>query len=252
MILTLAAAAVAVVPVHAQVSDAERIDSGTAEPTPPPIYVAPAPKPERRSRVGFIFGGHLGVTVPGGTIPVSPYSGCGWFSTCAGARFTGDISGIGFAYALDASLRLGRRLLLGLTLEHASFGTGRHPELLATGATGAGTPTSVSSDTTLLALVFSVVINPDRTSLYIDGGVGNRWYGFSATNPDGLAHSYSGAEGFFGLGLWIPVSDSVRLLPKVTLSAGTFESPDCTGQECWSSEHGFLLFNLAGLYNLDL
>jgi hypothetical protein len=111
----------------------------------------------------------------------------------------------------------------------------------------------VSSDTTLLALVLAVVIHPDRVSPYFEGGMGTRWYGFAAKNPDGsvLAHSYvSLPEGLFGVGLSIPVDPRLRLLPKVTLTLASFEAPDCGG--CWSIEHAFIMFNLAGLYDIDL
>jgi hypothetical protein len=272
LILILGAAAVAVVPAHAQMSDAERAaarQEDTAAPPPPAHVAAPSPpagasprKLEHHSWLGFVFGGHLGVAVPAGTIPVSPAAACDWSSgPCSGIAPTSDISGVGFDHGLDASFRFARRLLVGLTLEHALFGTGNHPGRLTTAATGAGTqpPKSVRSDTTLLAVVFSVLIDPDDATLYFEAGVGNRWYGFSATNADGsagLAHSYTGAEGFVGLGFWIPVGGYLRLLPKVSLSRGnfSFNAPDCTGtpQGCASSEHSFVLFNLAGFYNLDL
>ncbi len=115
-----------------------------------------------------------------------------------------------------------------------------------------GNIASVTSDTTLLGLVLAVIVNPDRTSAYFELGIANRWYGFTAATNDGsppISNGYSAGEALLGLGLWIPVGQYVRILPKVTLGLGSFSQPDSSAG---SDGHAFVMLGLSGFYNMNL
>jgi hypothetical protein len=191
--------------------------------------------------MGFLFGLHLGWTAPAGNLPLADGT-----STDAS-----NISGGGFAYALDGGFRFARRWYVGLTLEHASLGQGKDP----TAATGnvwfqVG---SVSSNTTMLGAIFAVMVNPDRTSAYFELGVDERWYNLTLTSSDGTQtgnSSYSSGEGMIGVGLWIPAGRFVRFLPKVSLGVGNFSAPNQAVSS--TAFHEFVMLNLAGFYNFEL
>jgi hypothetical protein len=223
---------------------------GTPPPPPPRIETTPPPPPEHYSHMGFLFGLHLGWTALAGSIPLANNT-----STDAS-----NFSGGGFAYALDGGFRFARRWYVGLTLEHAGLGDGKSP---GDAMYNVGFPVgSISSNTTMLGLIFAVMVNPDRTSAYFEIGADQRWYTFTATSQlDGVttgSSSYSSGEGMLGVGLWIPAGRYVRILPKVSLGLGNFSAPTNssappgTGSSTSSALHEFVMLNIAGFYNLDL
>jgi hypothetical protein len=188
--------------------------------------------------MGFLVGGHLGwVTPPLGNLPISSSS----------TVDAGDVSGGGFAYAIDGGLRFARHWYLGLSLEHATLAQGKNP-----GALGGS---SITSDTTMLALILALMGNPDRASAYFEVGAANRWYGFTASDVSGtkvLANGYSSGELLLGLGMWIPAGSSLRFLPKVTLGLGSFSPPDNgSGGSSGTTGNAFVMLGIAGFYNLD-
>jgi hypothetical protein len=199
--------------------------------------------------MGFLFGLHLGWTAPEGDLPLADGT-----STDAS-----NLSGGGFAYALDGGFRFARRWYVGLTLEHASLGDGKSPSVAMENV---GFPVgSISSNTTMLGLIFAVMVNPDRTSAYFEIGAAERWYNLTATGTDMVttgSTSYSSGEGMIGVGLWIPAGRYVRILPKVTLGVGNFSTPSGAmapppGLSSSSNAlHEFVMLNIAGFYNLDL
>jgi hypothetical protein len=221
---------------------------GTPPPPPPRLEAPPAPPPEHYSHTGFLLGFHLGWTAPAGSLPLADGS-----STDAS-----NLSGGGFAYALDGGFRFARRWYVGLTLEHAGLGTGKD----ATQAMpNVGFPVgTISSSTTMLGLIFAVMVNPDRTSAYFEIGADERWYNLSATSADGTltgSSNYSSGEGMIGVGLWIPAGRYVRILPKVSLGVGNFSAPSAmnapSGLGASSTAfHEFVMLNIAGFYNLEL
>ncbi|HEY8086523.1 MAG TPA: hypothetical protein VIF09_01720 [Polyangiaceae bacterium] len=219
------------------------VPAGTPPP-PPPIGEAPAaPAGPRESRLGVILGLHLGMDLPSGQVR-SPNGGDLSFSS---------VSAGGLAYALDGGLRFARQWYVGLTLEHAGLGAGNNP-----GAIGNGSG-QVSSNTTAAGVVIGIIANPDRVSFYGELGVQGRWYDLTFTDVSGKhTASYAAGEALLGLGVWIPVGRSVRLLPEVTASLGAFGAPTLGGATPSSSTtsdspgHGFVMLGLAGFYNLDL
>ncbi|MGD0674740.1 MAG: tetratricopeptide repeat protein [Polyangiaceae bacterium] len=217
----------------------------SAPPAPPPpaaagpgdLYGNGALLPPRRhnSRLGLLIGGHLGAGVIGGTVPLD---GQGVDAS--------SISNTGVAYGLDAGFRFARHWVVGGTLEHANFGQGDLSGLMQPGTNLPAT--YARSATTLLDVTLAFIGNPDRVSFYGDVGLGERWYSFSAT---GLSRDCAGTELSFGGGVWIPTGASVRLLPEITLSVGTFpdtSAADAGGSTYW---HSVLMAGLAGVYNLD-
>ena len=199
----------------------------------------PPVPPVKRSRTGLVFGAHLGVEATAGSVPL-PADFPGNTSVALGS-----VSGPGFAYGGDVGFRFARHWLVGVTLEHAAFAAGSNVSNLA------GDAANVSSETTLLGLNLGLIANPDKSSFYGEIGVGNRWYKFSfdsGSNRNTL--SYSSGEFLLGLGLWIPIGHSVRLLPEITCSLGTFGPPG-GGSSTGSEAHGFVMIGLKGFYNLD-
>jgi hypothetical protein len=198
--------------------------------------------------MGFLFGFHLGWTVPAGSLPLADGT----------STDPSNLSSGGFAYALDGSFRFARRWLVGLTLEHASLGQGKDPSQAS--ANVGFQVGSISSDTTMVGAIFGVTVNPDRTSAYFEVGLDERWYHFTATGTDGVttgSSNYSTGEGMIGVGLWIPAGRYVRILPKVSLGVGNFSTPNQSTPPGGSSTtanafHEFVMLNLAGFYNLEL
>jgi hypothetical protein len=197
-------------------------------PPPPPIVTPDLPSPQR-SRTGILLGVHLGAEVPGGKI------------IRLNATQSTDLSEVtsgGLALGLDAGLRVARQGYLGLTLDHAELGAGSQGH---------------SSNTTLLALVVGLIVNPDRTSFYGELALGVRAFEYTtATNE--TAHYVSGELGL-GAGVWIPVGRSFRLVPKISFGLGAYgpsSDPSSTPSTAASAGHAFTLLGLAGLFNRDL
>jgi hypothetical protein len=229
------AAAAAVAPV-----DSARAVTTAAPPSPAP---PPAPPPVARPGASVLLGAHFGWELPAGSVPL-PVSG-----TQSSTEIQ-NVSGTGLALAFDGGFRFARHWYVGMTIEHAWLGQGRDLSQL-----GSGNVASVSSDTTLLGLVFAVIVNPDRTSAYFEVGLASRWYNFTQTNSDNttIDNHYPAPEALFGLGLWIPAGNYLRLLPKATVGAGTFTAPGADSSTPGASQgHAFVMLGLAGFFNLDL
>jgi hypothetical protein len=209
-----------------------------AEPPPPPVYSAQpgsepgAPTaPSRSSRTGLLLGAHLGWELTGGKLPLAD----------AQTVDTSVVANQGFAYALDVSLRFARQVIITVTLEHANLS---HGDLSSRGSTDA------SGSTTLLGATLGFVTNPDRVSFYGEIGGGSRWLSVSETAGTTTNTDYNSGELTFGIGLWLPLGRSVRLLPKATLGLGTFSDPSGAGSGS-PQGHTFAMIGLTGFYNLD-
>jgi hypothetical protein len=198
---------------------------------PPPIQAAPIPVPEapRESRLGLLFGAHLGLEVAGGTLPPDANS------TDGGSIDLSSVTGNGFAFGLDGGFRFGRRWYVGVALEHAAFSSTASDVGQATG------------DTTLAELVLALIVNPDRVSFYGETGLGSRWFHYSVAGG-GAGTLRQAGEFSLGAGVWIPIGHSIRLLPKATLGLGGFDSDDGTS----TYPHVFVMLGMAGFYNVDL
>jgi hypothetical protein len=199
----------------------------------------------KRSPRSLLLGAHLGFEVPSGQVPSGgvPTGGTGSPQKPADASSFG---GGGLAYAFDGGIRFAGQWYLGVTLEHAQLGGGNL----------SGLPpgdTHASSNTTLLALVLGLVINPDRPSLYAEIGLGNRWFSYKegSTAAGFTSASYTSGEFTLGAGVWIPVARAWRLIPKATLSLGSF-GPPADDKSAANLSHGFFMLGLSGDYNADL
>jgi hypothetical protein len=220
---------------------------GAAPPGPPQQQPVPPPPPPQptvvRPSASILLGAHFGWEVPAGTVPLPA-------SSNQSSTDIQNVSGSGLAVAFDGGFRFARHWYVGMTVEHASLGQGTDISQL-----GSGNATNVSSDTTLLGLVLAVIVNPDRASAYFEVGLASRWYNFTQTNSDGttVENHYPGPEGLFGVGLWIPAGNYVRLLPKATVSVGTFTAPGLDSSTPGASQaHAFVMLGLEGFFNLDL
>ncbi len=225
----------------------------TAAPTPPaPPLPAPAPGPDlqppalKKSRLGFMVGAHLGAVVPGGSVPTAglpfPTLVTGNSTTVS----TTSLASGGFAYGLDGGLRFLRQWYVGLDLEHAGLGGG-HPNQVGAGVA------SVGADTTLFQVVLALVADPDKPSFYGEVGLGGRWLHVTETPGGGSSKSstYGSGEVTLGAGVWLPGGRNFRLVPKASISVGSFGSKDAGGTSS-STEHVFVMLGIAGFYNSDL
>jgi hypothetical protein len=214
-------------------------------PPPPEAYAAPPPPPPppemappepRHSNFGFLFGLHLGAEAVGGTVPTA---------TNTAPVDASNVSSGGFAYGLDAGFRFARHFYVGLTLDHASLGSGNRSDLTA--------DDKASSSTTLFGVNLAFIGNPDRVSFYGELGVGSRWFDVHETSG-GITTTrlYNASEFTLGAGVWIPIGHAVRLLPKGTLGLGSIGSESGADDFRYNSFAAFGMLGLAGFYNLDL
>jgi hypothetical protein len=220
-----------------------------ATPPPPPPIAAPdlGPSEPIHSKIGLLLGLHLGLEAVGGSVPTP--------STPTGVD-PSDVGTGGLAYGLDGGLRFARHWYVGLTFDRASLNHGSTNNL----------PSSVNtaqSNTTELGLLIALIGNPDRVSFYGELGVAERWFDVretlntSTTSQQQFASKlYSGGEFTLGIGIWIPASRAIRLLPKLTLGLGEL-SEDTIGNTSGSGAKysvfsTFGMLGLAGFYNVDL
>jgi hypothetical protein len=66
-----------------------------------------------------------------------------------------------------------------------------------------------------------------------------------------LVASYSAPELALGVGIWAPVVDNVRFLPKFTFGLGSFATPNAPSGGGGSEGHMFVMLGLTGMYNRD-
>ena len=225
------------------------VASGTAAPPPPPPQYettepAPgeAPKP-KKSTASILLGAHLGLEIPSGKVPLPLLPGGGTDS--ASPVDISSFSGPGIAYGLDGGLRFARHFYVGLSFERAALADGKDGSSLG--------PGGVSSQTTSVGLIGAFIFNPDRFSLLLEIGLQERWY---VVSPSGLQNeNYSSGELLGGIGAWIPLGRSFRLLPLATVSGGSFSPPDSSGNATTNSQdgsHAFFMLGCAGFYNIEL
>ena len=191
-----------------------------AAPPPPEQQLPPRP-PERKSNMGVLFGLHFGDEFPAGNLP--------------GAVGLTNVSGPGFAYGLDGGFRFARVWYVGATFEHAELDKN-----------------SDKSSTSLLGAMISLITNPDRVSFYGSVGAAARWY--QATIDGVQTPTLSGGELTLGLGIWIPIGSSVRLLPEMTASIGSFSNNNNAQTDTNGAQETqeFYMLGVGGFYNLDL
>jgi hypothetical protein len=217
-----------------------------ATPPPPPPIVAPdlGPSEPLRSKVGVLFGLHLGFEAVGGHVPTP--------SNTTGVDPSNVGSG-GLALGLDGGLRFARHWYVGLTFDRASLGHGNTDDLAGV--------SSATSSTTAIGILIALIGNPDRVSFYGELGLADRWFDVRETetvNNLTVSKLYTGGEFTLGAGVWIPVGRSIRLLPKFTLGLGSLSEAASDSQlvsgarASYSAFSTFGMLGLAGFYNADL
>jgi hypothetical protein len=215
-----------------------------ATPPPPPPVVAPdlGPTQPLRSRTGLLFGLHLGYESAGGKVP-TPLS--------PDAQDATSVGNGGLSWGLDGGLRFARNWYVGLTFDRAEFGRVDNSSL-------PGNEGGISSSsTTALGILIALIANPDRVSFYGELGLADRWFDVRETPPgqnNSTNQLYSGGEFTLGLGIWIPVGRSFRLLPKFTLGLGSLseDASNSPSNASYTAFSTFGLLGLAGFYNVDL
>jgi hypothetical protein len=182
------------------------------------------------SNAGLLLGAHIGWMLGGGTLPVG-----------SGATVDTNVVGAGgVAWGLDGGLRFGRQWYVGLDVEHAELA---HGDL-----SSAPGISDASASTTLVAVILAFIGNPEQASFYGEVGLGGRWVSFNETSAGiQTTTSFNSGDLTLGLGVWLPIGRSLRLLPKLTAGLGSFDQPYGGGQ----SEHSFILLGMAGFYNID-
>jgi hypothetical protein len=204
---------------------------------PPPAYEVPE---ERRPAAGgFMLGADLGVLFPGGNT-----------GTVGGGSDTSvsSFASTGGAIGINAGFRFVRRLYLGIDIQHGFLGTGN-------GTAG----TTSSSNTNFYALNFAYLSNPDGVvGFYGELGVGYRTL-TNDTTPSGGAETSTtlkGGDVSLGIGMHIHVGEWVRLIPKISVSGGQFDSASCNGSNCASGNnttisdtdaHSFVFLGVTGM-----
>ena len=213
--------------------------AGQTPPAPPPIVATDlGPAEPLRARVGLLFGVHLGFEGASGSVPAPG---------AAGAIDPTKVGSGGLAFGLDGGVRFARHWYVGLTLDRASLGAGNANANDLPGVTG------VTSNTTQLGVILALIGNPDRVSFYGEIGLAERWFDVRETTMTPMPqdhHLYNGGEFTLGLGIWIPIGRSFRLLPKFTIGLGTLGSDD--PKDPYSGFSSFGMLGVEGLYNLDL
>jgi hypothetical protein len=215
---------------------------------PAPVYVLPAPAPPKVSRFGLIFGAHIGASGISGVVAGAP--------PATGSVPIGDLAGGGLAFGLEAGFRFARHWIVGFEFEHDVYESGDQNHLAndfpSDGFFGPGATSHTYS--TLAQVTIAAVVNPDRVSFYGDLGIGVRWLTYSVYDASSnflSGASQSNAEFGLGVGIWIPIGRSFRLLPRLSLDIGTYSSePDLLGNttDYW---HVAVMGGITGLYNLN-
>jgi hypothetical protein len=215
---------------------------GATPPAPPPI-VAPdlGPSEPLRSRVGLLFGLHLGLEGASGEVP-APNANDPIAASNVGAG--------GVVFGLDGGVRFARHWYVGLTLDHASLSSGSGSDLQSSAMVSRAT-----SNTTQLGIIFALIANPDRVSFYGEIGAAERWFDVHETTTGTASQTsqlYSGGEFTLGLGIWIPAGRSFRLLPKFTLGFGPLDGQRVNDNTTYNASAVFGMLGVAGFYNIDL
>jgi hypothetical protein len=197
------------------------------QPTYGPAYAAPpvyeAPPEQRPASGGFMLGVDVGLLFPGGQVSQST----GGADTSLGA-FTST----GGAVGVNAGFRFVRRLYLGFNFQHGFLGSGN-----ASSFAPAGTSLSASSNTNYAGLTFAYMSNPDgAVGFYGEIGAGYRTLDSTITTTSSYTQTLKGGDLTLGA-LHIRAGDWVRLIPKISVAGGQFDSASCSG-DCTNVSSG--------------
>jgi hypothetical protein len=220
--------------------------------TPPP----PPPPADTRSKMSIFIGPSLGLMVPAGNLPNGSDS----------PDSVGDRAGPGAAIALEGAFRFARLFFFGLQLEGAGF-SGQSPTLtLQTTGGNVPTATNTSASSGMLAGHFGVITNPEGFGFYGDIGIGYRALIVKATSTldstISTQFTYSGVDYMLGVGMHFKAGKYVRIIPKMSLSVGSFSDPSVSvnGQSVTAPPdastttafHEFFFLGVGGYFDIDL
>jgi hypothetical protein len=219
--------------------------ASAAPPPPSPEAYSPelskivSPQPS----TAFLLGGRIGVIVPGGSIAQD---------------FGMDKrAGTGAAFALEAGFRVARTIYLGADLEISALSGPSSPIDF-----GAGKTATYTAQAGLFAAHLGIITNPHGVGFYGDIGAGFRLLRNAARielQSDASKFveaddTFTGAEFLLAAGIYIKVSEALRLIPKAQLGFGSFKSVSstCTGsgngnsKECSAFNSSDTIPNTAG------
>lgn len=148
---------------------------------------------------------------------------------------------------IDGYLRL-QNLLLGLSFEAAALGKGT-----AVARGGGASETSKGGSTSYIGASIGLVANVDTTSFIGDVGLGYRSLTMETTRADGTTGKYDlgSPELLLDLGIAIPAGP-IRIVPKFTLAAGSFEKDSTTSSSDGGNVYGVTTFSLGLYYHFDV
>jgi hypothetical protein len=89
------------------------------------------------------------------------------------------------------------------------------------------------------------VTSPDHFSALFQAGVGYRELTASSASA-----SLTSPEFLLGAGIWIPIGQHVRLVPRVDLTLGSFSGTDSNANNV-SYGYAMMMFGVGGYYNID-
>jgi hypothetical protein len=193
-----------------------------------------------------MLGADLGVLFPGGNT-----GSIGGSNTSVSS-----FASTGGAVGINAGFRFVRRLYLGLDIQHGFLGTG-NGSIYPAGTTS-------SANTNFYALNFAYLSNPDGVvGFYGELSVGYRTLTSNATLGDGsgtVSTTFKGGDVALGIGMHIRLGEWVRLIPKLSVSGGQFDSASCnasgSGASCAGGNnvtisdtdtHSFVFLGVTGM-----
>ncbi len=207
-------------------------ESQSPEAPAPPVYEAPGQAKKRGGSTSFMFGPRLGVAIPGGNLVQNVSSS--------------DLFGPGGAFGVEVGLRFVRVLYAGLVVDHAVLSKGSAIDAAA-GTLATGNSLTTSGSTSYVGLHLAYISNPEGLGFYGELGVGYRWLTRSArvSSADGVSFSdfnetLKGTDYTLGAGVHLKPADWLRIIPKITVSAGTFKTSDqsCTQAGAITCQNG--------------
>jgi hypothetical protein len=175
--------------------------------------------------MGFFFGGRIGAAIPAGGLDAN--------------ESLSQVSSPGASLDLEGYFRFGHKWFLGLYGGHDFF---RGP---GNGAT------SWSND---FGTSIGFTTNPEGVGFMLDLKLGYRWYGVQGSAaldmgmgvPDG---TYTSVEGGIGMGIWIALGKSLRIVPLADVMVGSLSVPEA-GES--ASSFGVFFVGVAGYFNVDI
>ena len=180
----------------------------------------PPPKKDY-SNVGLFFGARLGAAIPVGGLS--------------------DASATGVGGDLEAYFRFAHKWFVGVYGGHDFYRK-------------ASTADGTSSAANDVGAAIGFTTNPEGVGFMMDLTLGYRWY--NANPTDGSSVTLQGAEGGLGMGLWIAIGKSFRLVPRIDLSAGSLSSSASGGitpTPLINDTGGYAVFfaGVSGYFNID-